>query len=135
VIIPAPDERGQAVGVFVCIVFAAMIMTTGLVIDGGQKIAAATRAELAAAGAARVAANARATDTLGGASSAGAAVLAGRTYLAGQPGIAGTVEVSNGVVTVTTSASEPTVFLAAIGVSSITAHGSASSDLVPTEEP
>lgn len=46
------DERGQSVSVFVTVVFAAMIMTAGLVIDGGQKITAASRAETAAAGAA-----------------------------------------------------------------------------------
>ena len=39
------DERGQSVSVFVTVVFAALIMTAGLVIDGGQKITAASRAE------------------------------------------------------------------------------------------
>ena len=52
------DERGQSVSVFITVVFAALIMTAGLVIDGGQKIAAASRAETAAAGAARAATNA-----------------------------------------------------------------------------
>lgn len=126
------DERGQAVSVFVCVVFAAMIMTAGLVVDGGQQIAAATRAEVAAAGAARVAANARATGALGGSSTAGAAVLAARAYLAGQPGVVGTVAVANGVVTVDTSSTEPTVFLSIIGISSVSARGSASADLVPS---
>ncbi len=126
------DERGQAVSVFLCVVFAAMIMAAGLVVDGGQQIAAATRAEVAAAGAARVAANARATGALGGSSSAGAAVLAARTYLGGQPGVTGTVGVSNGVVTVDTATTEPTIFLAIIGIRSVSARGSAAAELVPS---
>ena len=61
------DERGQSVSVFITVVFAALIMTAGLVIDGGQKIAAASRAQTAAAGAARAATNAGVTQSLAGA--------------------------------------------------------------------
>ena len=46
-------------------------MTAGLVIDGGQKVAAAGRAEAAAAGASRAAGNAAATLELGGRKSCG----------------------------------------------------------------
>jgi hypothetical protein len=126
------DERGQAVSVFLCVVFAAMIMAAGLVVDGGQQIAAATRAEVAAAGAARVAADARATGALAGSSSVGAAVLAARNYLSGQPDVTGTVGVSNGVVTVDTATSEPTIFLAIIGIRSVSARGSAVAELIPS---
>ena len=59
------DERGLSVSPFVAVIFAALIMTTGLVIDGGQKVAAASRAETAAAGASRAAGNAAATQELG----------------------------------------------------------------------
>ena len=101
----------------------ALIITTGLVIDGGQKVTATSRAESAAAGAGRAAGNAAATQQLGGADPAGAAVLAAKTYLAGQPGVDGTVSISNGVVMVTTSAHEPTILLSVIGIGSVSGRG------------
>jgi hypothetical protein len=126
------DERGQAVSVFVLLIIGALIMTAGLVIDGGQKVAAASRSEAAAAGASRAAGNAAATAELGGSDSVGPAVTAARLYLAGQPGVSGSVSVANGIVTVTTSASEPTIFLAILGIHQVTGRGSASADIVPT---
>ena len=55
------DERGQSISLFVLLIMGALIMTTGLVIDGGQKVAATSRAESAAAGASRAAGNAAAS--------------------------------------------------------------------------
>jgi hypothetical protein len=126
------DESGQSISLFTLVVMAALIMTTGLVIDGGQKVAATSRAESAAAGASRAAGNAAATQQLGGADPASSAVLAAKTYLAGQPGVQGTVSVANGVVLVTTSAEQPTIFLSIIGIGSVSAHGSAQANIVPT---
>ena len=83
------DERGLSVTPFVAVIFAALIMTVGLVVDGGQKVAAASRAETAAAGAGRAAGNAAATQELGARDPVAAATLAARTYLAGQPGVTG----------------------------------------------
>ena len=125
-----PDERGQSVSVFITVVFAALIMTAGLVIDGGQKIAAASRAETAAAGAARAATNAGVTQSLAGASPGDASLRAARAFLAGQPGVSGSATVSGGVVTVTTQASERTIFLSLIGVDSVSATGNARSNAV-----
>jgi hypothetical protein len=105
------SERGQSISIFALVIMGALITTTGLVIDGGQKVAATGRAESAAAGASRAAGNAAATQQLGGANPAGAAVLAAKAYLAGQPGVVGRVSISNGVVQVTTSAQEPTILL------------------------
>ena len=34
------DERGQSISLFVLVIMGALIITTGLVIDGGQKVAA-----------------------------------------------------------------------------------------------
>ena len=128
------DERGQSVSVFVTVVFAALIMTAGLVIDGGQKIAAASRAETAAAGAARAAANAGVTQALAGASPADASVRAARAFLAGQPGVSGSASASNGVVTVHTRATERTLFLSLIGIDSVSASGTASANSVGPDE-
>ena len=126
------NERGQSIGLFVLVIMSALIITTGLVIDGGQKVAATSRAESAAAGAGRAAGNAAATRQLGGADPASAAVLAAKTYLAGQSGVDGTVSISNGVVTVATSAHEPTILLSVIGIRSIGGRGEARTNIVPT---
>jgi hypothetical protein len=126
------NERGQSISLFVLVIMSALITTTGLVIDGGQKVAATSRAESAAAGAGRAAGNAAATQQLGGADPASAAVLAARTYLAGQPGIDGTVSIGNGVVMVATSAHEPTILLSVIGIGSVSGRGQAHVNIVPT---
>ena len=126
------DERGLSMTPFIAVIFAALIMTVGLVVDGGQKIAAASRAETAAAGASRAAGNAAATQELGARDPAAAAALAARTYLAGQPGVSGSVTVSGGIVTVRTAATQPTIFLTLIGVATVTGIGSAQASIVPT---
>jgi Flp pilus assembly protein TadG len=128
----ARDEHGQSISLFALVIMGALIITTGLVIDGGQKITATSRAESAAAGASRAAGNAAATQQLGGGDASSAAVLAGKTYLAGQPGVQGTVSITNGVVVVATSAQEPTIFLSVIGISSIVGRGSARANIVAT---
>jgi hypothetical protein len=126
------DERGLSMTPFVSVIFAALIMTVGLVVDGGQKVAAASRAETAAAGASRAAGNAAATQELGDRDPAAAATLAARTYLAGQPGVTGAVTVSGGIVTVRTAATEPTIFLTMIGVDAVSGTGWAQASIVPT---
>jgi len=128
----ARNEHGQSISLFVLVIMAALIITTGLVIDGGQKVAATSRAESAAAGASRAAGNAAATQQLGGVDPASAAVLAAKAYLAGQPGVQGTVSIANGVVLVTTSAQRSTIALSIIGIGSVTGHGSARANIVPT---
>jgi hypothetical protein len=95
-------------------------------------VTAASRAEAAAAGASRAAGNAAATDRLAGAEPAGAAVLAAKAFLAGQPDVTGTVRLAGGVVTVETSASEPTLFLSAIGIDRVIGTGAAAASIVAT---
>jgi hypothetical protein len=62
----------------------------------------------------------------------GVAVMAAKSYLAGQPGVTGAVAVAGGIVTVQTSASEPTIFLGVIGIGQVTGRGYAEANLVPT---
>lgn len=124
------DERGQSVSVFVVVVMAALIMITGLVVDGGQKADAVSRAESVAAGAARAAGNAVAGQQIAGRSDVAAARLAAQNYLAGSPGISGEVEVSDGVVTVTTRTSSATIFLSIIGIDAVVGTGQAQVDVV-----
>jgi hypothetical protein len=131
-LITARDHRGQSISLFTLVIMGALIITTGLVIDGGQKVTATSRAESAAAGASRAAGNAAATQQLGGGDGASAAMLAAKTYLAGQPGVQGTVSISNGVVVVATSSEEPTILLSVIGIGSIEGHGTARANIVAT---
>ncbi len=132
--IPDRTERGQAVSLFVILVMAAVIMATGLVIDGGQKVTAATTAEGVAASAARSASNAAAADEVSGRANVGAAVLAAKTYLAGATNVTGSVLITDGIVTVSTRSSQPTLFLSLIGIDTVTAHGHAQTNIVPTGE-
>lgn len=128
------DEHGRSLTPFFAVIVSALIMTTGLVVDGGQKVAAASLAESAAAGASRAAGNAAATQEVAGTSPAGVAVMAARAYLAGQPGVEGSVSVAAGIVSIHTQATEPTIFLSMIGISSVTGTGSAEANIVPTGE-
>ena len=130
--ISTQNERGLSMSPFFAVIMVALIMSAGLVIDGGQKIAATSRAESAAAGASRAAGNAAATQQLGDADPAGAAVRAARNYLAGQPGVRGSVSVSRGIVSVRTSTTEPTIFLSMIGIAAVTGIGAAEANIVPT---
>jgi hypothetical protein len=133
-LLPTRNERGLSITPFVSVIFAALILTAGLVIDGGQKVAATSRAETAAAGASRAAGNAAATQELGAGNPAGAAVTAARNYLAGQPGVTGSVTVRAGVVEVTTRATERTILLAVIGIDAVTGTGRAEASIVPSGE-
>ena len=133
-LLPPRNERGLSITPFVSVVFAALILTAGLVIDGGQKVAATSRAETAAAGASRAAGNAAATQELGAGNPAGAAVTAARNYLAGEPGVTGSVTVSAGIVEVTTRATQPTILLSMIGIDAVTGTGRAEAGIVPSGE-
>lgn len=124
------DERGLSVTLFGVMMISVLVMTAGLVIDGGQKVTATSRAGSAAAGASRAAGNAAATQQLAGRDAAGVAVLAARAYLAGQPGVRGSVSVADGIVSISTTATEPTIFMAAVGLTSVTGHGDAKANVV-----
>ena len=78
--------------------------------------------------------NAGVTQSLAGASAGDASLRAARAFLAGQPGVRGSATVHNGVVTVTTRASERTLFLSLIGVDSVSATGTARSNAVGPAE-
>jgi hypothetical protein len=138
---PATDERGHAVSVLMLGVIAALIMVAGLVVDGGQKATAVSRAESVAAGAARAAANAGAGGTLAGGSgptvAAGRARQAAQTYLKaaatgdGAP-LSGTVTVSGPTVRVRTTVQVSTIFLSVIGIDHLSGDGEATARVVPT---
>ena len=60
------------------------------------------------------------------------AVLAAKASLRRQPGVQGEVTVVDGVVTVRTTSTAPTVFLSVVGIDSVTGTGTAKADIVAT---
>ncbi len=124
-------ERGQALSSFVVVAVIALLLITGLVVDGGRKSAADRRAELTAAAAARSAADATAAQRQAGhRPDAGVAIMAARQVIAAEPGIRGSATLApDGSVQVTTSTDVETVFLSLIGINSLQGHGSATAQL------
>lgn len=137
---PVRTDRGQAISVMMVGVIAALLMVAGLVIDGGQKATATSRAESVAAGAARAAADAGAAGTLdpgGDGRLAGArAQDAARAYLDAAstgpgPAIDGTVQVVGDRVVVSTRVQVTTIFLSVIGIDRVVGSGQATAEVVP----
>ncbi len=131
----ADDHRHEqgSVTPFVVVTALALMLAVGLVADGGQKLQALQRADTAAEEAARAAGQtiqpARSIRGLPPLVDAGPATAAAQAHLTAA-GMAGTVSIDGDVVTVSTTTSEPTVFLAAIGITTVTATGSAQARLV-----
>lgn len=120
----------MSVSVLVLLWIGAIIILAGLVVDGGQKVTAARRAESAAASAARAAADAGGTYRLAGRNDPGTGVSAARAYLAGVEGVTGRVTVDSGIIRVETEARNPTIFLSILGIGEVRATASAEADLV-----
>jgi Flp pilus assembly protein TadG len=130
----APAERGS-VTLFAAITVAGLLVLVGLVVDGGGKVRAAQRASRVAAEAGRAAGqqiDVRAA--LEGSAlrvDVPPAVEAARRYLRAAQ-VDGQVLVSSDRrrITVEVTTSERTVFLGLVGISELTAHGSADVELV-----
>lgn len=123
------DRRGLSLSTFVAVVLVCLFLMAGLVIDGGAQVSAERRAQVVAAQAARAGADAAAAQRLAGGSGVPAAIAAANTVLSSQ-GVSGEVQVSAGVLTVTTSVTTPTVFLSLLGQSAVIGHGRASAVLI-----
>ncbi|TDT34224.1 pilus assembly protein TadE [Naumannella halotolerans] len=107
-----------------------VVLLLGLVVDGGRQLAAQQRAEAIALQAARAGADAGAAGSLVGAFDAARAGHAARQAL-GDAGVEGRVSVADARIRVVTEVSSPTVFLAAIGIGSVSAEGRAEAALLP----
>ena len=128
---PAGDDG--SVTLFMVTATLALMLAVGLVVDGGHKIQALQRADAAAEEAARAAGQViqPALSVRGKAPRADTAraATAARAYLQAA-GVAGTVDVRGDVIDVTTTTTQPTVFLAAIGIGTVAATGTAQARLV-----
>lgn len=139
---PRRDQRGQAISLYVLGVISALFVMAGLVVDGGQKAHAISRAESVAAGAARAAANAGAGSTVAPGSSGGlqvgAARQAAQDFLSastggGRAAVTGTVTVTDSRVVVNTATSAPTLFLSLIGIDRVEGTGTATAQVVANQ--
>ena len=130
----APADRGS-VTLFVAIAVAGLLVLVGLVVDGGGKVRAAQRASRVAAEAGRVAGQQidvrAAIEGRPLRVDVPPAVEAARRYLRAAQ-VNGQVFVSSDRrrITVEVTTSERTVFLGLVGISELTAHGSADVELV-----
>ncbi|MEA5457301.1 pilus assembly protein TadG-related protein [Sinomonas sp. JGH33] len=114
-------ERGSATLLMV-ITFIGLLLAVGLVVDGGQKIAADREARNIAEAAARAGANAVGGNAVAGGTptidlQTGAARA--RSYIAAA-GVQGSVSAAGDTLTVTVTSSRPAIILAAIGIPKLT---------------
>lgn len=125
-------ERGE-VSEMVAVVFVAIVMVIGLVVDGGAKMTAASEASSIAQQAAR--AGAQPLDSLpadGGTAhlDADGAAAAAQDYLT-QSGAEGSVHiVNNSTIEVTVTSTRGTTFLGVIGINTVSATRTARVDLI-----
>lgn len=127
------DQRGQALSVFVAVAVFALLLVCGLVVDGGAQARSVRQAETAAALAARAAADATATARLAGVEpDPVVAVQAAQRVLADYPGLTGEVRLVADGLEVRTRTRVDTIFLSLIGITSLSASGSATAELQQT---
>lgn len=118
------DERGAMITLAAAVLVPALLVMIGLVVDGGGKVAASREADAAAYSAVRYGGEAASVDTAIGNAPTVVAAQAARSYLT-QAGVPGTVTVHAGKITVSTTTSYNTIFLAMIGINQLTGHGEA----------
>lgn len=122
------DDRGS-LSLFVVVAFVALLVTIGLVVDGGGKIRALQRADAVAAEAARAGGQAIVASTAvrgrGAVTDPAQARIAAQSYLA-RADVPGTVTIINGTqLRVQTTITYDPVFLGIVGVGTQTSTGEA----------
>lgn len=124
------SDRGQSVTAFVAVVMVALLAVAGLVVDGGRRAAATREAQVTAQAAARAGADAAVSARLAGMDGSGPGLAAARRHLQ-TAGVSGTASVVPGGIRVDTSTTVSTVFLGVVGISTLTARGSATAEIRP----
>lgn len=124
------NQRGMSLSPFVAILLPALLVMIGLVVDGGAQAAAARRSELVAAAAARAAVDDTAAARLAGAQPNIAHAIAVAHNAIAAAGVTGDVQVVAGRVVVHTTDTVSTSLLSLIGITKLTASGSAEAELV-----
>lgn len=128
----AHGDEGSAT-LFVLVSVVALMLAIGLVVDGGRKVEALQRADSLAREAARTASQQlvahRSIRGMSPQIDTAAAERAAASYLS-QAGVQGTAAATATTVTVTTEVTEPTTFLAALGISEVSATSTATARIV-----
>lgn len=127
----AHSERGASITVLFAGVFVALLLTAGLVVDGGAQVHARRTAEAVAAQAARAGSDASAAERLVGRDGTGQALAAAQAVIAAHPEVSGTAAMDAGVLRVSTSTSVGTTFLSLVHINELTGSGSAEAVLTP----
>jgi len=127
-----PRDEGSA-SLFVLVTVVALMLAIGLVVDGGRKVEALQRADAIAREAARTASQQlvahRSVRGMSPQIDTATAERAAATYLA-SAGVRGAAVATATTVTVTAEVTEPTTFLAAIGITEVNATGTATARIV-----
>jgi hypothetical protein len=120
--------------VFVAVIVAGLLVAFGLVVDGGQQLAATERADSIAQQAARAGAQALDAQALRASGLAqldpSAAVAAADAYLSAA-GVPGAAHADASTVTVDVTIHRATDVLSVIGIQTLTAHGHARARIAP----
>lgn len=127
-------ERGS-LSLMMVVLVPGLLLMIGLAVDGGAKVQATQRANAIADEAAR--AGGQILDRGSALTGAGytvdpaAAVAAAQGYLAAHDVPGSAVVVDGDTLLVTTTITEPTIFLGVMGIDTLTVTGSGTADLVP----
>ena len=123
------SQRGATTSAFVAALLPALIILTGLVVDGAQHVRHERQLQTSAAAAARAGTDELAHTRVHGGRDVRAAVAAAQSRLRAD-GHAGTVSVRGGELQVHLTGTTETVFLSLIGITHIDAAATARSRLV-----
>ena len=124
------DERGSTT-MFMIVIVVGLLLAVGLVVDGGQKVAAQEQAQSVAEAAARAAAGSVSGTSVSGAApviNPNTATGAAQSYI-NAAGLTGTTSISGTTVTVSATASRPTIFLSALGINSLSSTKTATAEI------
>jgi len=125
------DERGVSMSVFACGAIMALLIVSGLVVDGTAQLMARERAHGAAAQIARHATDAAVPYQVDGSDGRNVALTAAQTAAASYPDLRFDISLDQaGVLHITATTQVNTLFLRLIGVSSLPVTGTASAIIV-----
>lgn len=127
------SQRGASVAVFAVTLIPALILTTGLAIDGSAQLRAARQAESVAGLAVRAASDSAAGHRAAGQNDLAAidfGLAAARNVLTAHPELQSSIALEAGQVRVEVQACAPTLFLSLAGINELPAKATASAWLI-----
>ena len=123
------SEHGGATSTLVAALLPAIVVLTGLVVDGAAQARAQHRVNGIAQGAVRAGGDSLAGARVGSGHTHGDPVVTARAFLA-QQDVEGSVSLDDGSLQVEVTETVPTVFLGLIGIDTLPVRGEASVELI-----